>query len=313
MDNGWVRDTAAANGETPLGAPVQAADSLLAIPAPAVPALTTVKSTTTTSVSAVGQKIPYTFTVTNTGNVTIDGVAVTDTVGSSSDPANLTDVTCVSLSNPVASCSGTTAKLAMGQVATFTATYTVTQADLNNGSVNDSAIAGGTSVANQPVTSAASTASVAVTQSPHLSIAKSSSTSVVTRVGQEVLYTFIVTNDGNVTLSDVSVSDAVSAPSDPASLSAITCISLSSPAGTCSGTAVDLEPGQGATFTATYTTTQADIAHGTLVDSASASGIPPATPENPTPAPIPTTQPAGLTIPVSLPATPPTQLPVVSG
>ena len=42
------------------------------------PALTIVKSSTTTSVTAVGQTVPYTFTVTNTGNVTMTDVAVTD-------------------------------------------------------------------------------------------------------------------------------------------------------------------------------------------------------------------------------------------
>ncbi len=42
------------------------------------PALNVVKSSTTTSVTAAGQVVPYTFTVTNTGNVTLTGVTVTD-------------------------------------------------------------------------------------------------------------------------------------------------------------------------------------------------------------------------------------------
>ena len=42
------------------------------------PALSIVIASPTTRVTAVGQVIPYTFIVTNTGNVTITGGAVSD-------------------------------------------------------------------------------------------------------------------------------------------------------------------------------------------------------------------------------------------
>ncbi len=42
------------------------------------PALNVAKSSSTTSITAAGQVVPYTFTVTNTGNQTLTGVTVSD-------------------------------------------------------------------------------------------------------------------------------------------------------------------------------------------------------------------------------------------
>src|SRR5918996_3952839 len=93
-----------------------------AIPLNQNPALTIDKSSTTTSITAAGQVVPYTFVVTNTGNVTLTGITVTDPkVG------------------PV-SCPETT--LAPGASMTCTASYTVTQADINaGGDLNNTATA----------------------------------------------------------------------------------------------------------------------------------------------------------------------------
>ena len=41
-------------------------------------ALNVVKSSTTTSVTAAGQVVPYRFTITNTGNVVLNKIKVTD-------------------------------------------------------------------------------------------------------------------------------------------------------------------------------------------------------------------------------------------
>ncbi|WP_345801291.1 hypothetical protein AAIB33_17820 [Microbacterium sp. AZCO] len=430
MDAGWVRDSAVAHGTSPGNVVVGSSASPHEIPAPAIPGLSLVKATTTSAVTAAGQQVPYTFTVTNTGNVTIAGVQVTDSVTGDSDPANLSEVTCVALSNPVAPCSGATATLAYGQVATFTATYTVTQADVDSGSVNDTSVAAGVSVADQDVESNTSDVSVPVTQagslelvksstttsitaagqkvpyaftvtntgnvtltgigvtdtvaapsdpaglspvvcpagplapaaqmvctatytvsqadvdaggalrdaavahgspptgpkadspesgldipvsqSPHLTVVKSTSSTAVSRVAQEIRYTFTVTNDGNVTMTDVSVSDAVRAPSDPANLTRETCVELESPAADCPDAPITLLPGQTVTFTASYTTTAADLAEGTVADGATATGTPPATADNPAPAPWTTPTPSVVSLPVLQPAGPP-KLPVVSG
>ena len=46
------------------------------IPIAQTPALNVAKRSTTTAVTAAGQVVPYTFTVTNTGNLTLTGVTV---------------------------------------------------------------------------------------------------------------------------------------------------------------------------------------------------------------------------------------------
>ena len=88
------------------------------------------------------------FTVTNNGNVTLTNVGVADvqTGGTGTLPAT---PTCQSVSVSPFTCSGTTVTLAPGQVAMFTTTYTVTQADINNGTtITDSAKASGTAPGN---------------------------------------------------------------------------------------------------------------------------------------------------------------------
>ncbi len=108
--------------------------------------------------------------MTNTGNVSLTSVGVSDT---QSAPAGAltTGPSCVSLATPSAACSGATTALMPGQVATFTGTYFITVADLNHGTVDDSATASGTPPnATMPITSNVSTvdlpAHLAATPSP---------------------------------------------------------------------------------------------------------------------------------------------------
>jgi predicted outer membrane repeat protein len=127
---------------------------------PATPALTVTKSVTSTGpYNTVGQTISYSFVATNTGNVKLTSVGIADTQTAPAG-ALTSGPTCQSLSTPPGTCSGSTTTLVSGQSATFTATYTITQADLDNGSVNDSATASGTPPSGPPVTSPPSTATV---------------------------------------------------------------------------------------------------------------------------------------------------------
>jgi uncharacterized repeat protein (TIGR01451 family) len=242
---------------------------------PATAAVTVAKSVTSTGpYNTVGQTISYQFVAKNTGNVTLNAVGILDT--QTAPAGSLTSgPTCQSLSSPTGTCSGSTTTLAPGQSATFTGTYTITQADLNNGSVNDSATASGTSPTGSPVTSTPSTATVTTTSTPAVTVAKSvTSTGPYNTVGQTISYSFVAKNTGNVTLNAVGITDTQTAPAGSLT-SGPTCQSLSSPAGTCSGSTTTLAPGQSATFTGTYTITQADLNNGSVNDSATASGTPP--------------------------------------
>jgi len=82
-----------------------------------------------------GDQVTYVFTVTNTGNVTLSNVTVTDPL------VGLSAITPASV-----------ASMAPGAVVTFTASYTITQADINAGGVTNQALATGSPPTGPPVT-----------------------------------------------------------------------------------------------------------------------------------------------------------------
>jgi uncharacterized repeat protein (TIGR01451 family) len=218
------------------------------------PGLSIVKRANHTSVDAVGETIIYTFTVTNTGNVTLTSVSVDD---SQVSPAVslATGPTCASLASPNASCSGSTATLKSGQVATFTATYITTQADLDHGSVEDSASATGDPPSGPPTTTPTpSTVTVPVRQNPSITILTTAGLAYYSKAGEVIPYAFLVTNTGNVTLHGVSVT------SELVGLSHITCPTTT------------LAPNHNMTCTATYQTTKANVKKGSVANVATASG-----------------------------------------
>ena len=158
--------------------------------------------------------------------------------------------------------------LAPGATASCTASYTVSLADIDHGSITDTGTASGIPPATETPVTATSTATVAVTLAPAITITKTADVPSVSSVGQTVTYTFTVTNTGNETLSNVDVTDAQTAPSENANLGPITC-------GADTNGSFTLAPGATATCTATYTVTQADLTNGSLGDTATATGNPP--------------------------------------
>jgi uncharacterized repeat protein (TIGR01451 family) len=135
--------------------------------------------------------------------------------------------------------------LAPNATITCTGTHTVTQADLDAGKFDDTACANATGA--QQV---CADDTVPASQNPHLAITKSANPTTYNAAGQVITYTIVATNDGNVTLSGVTVTD------NPA-LDGFSCVP---PNGS------SLAPGDSMTCTGTHTITQADVDAGHFDD-----------------------------------------------
>ena len=193
------------------------------------------KSTTSSSYSAAGQTIPYSYLVTNTGTLTMTGVAVTDDLV------------------PSVSCpSGT---LAPGVAETCTGTYTVTQDDVDAGSVTNIATASASDSEGLVTSAPSSVTVVANLANSSISLTKSTTSTGYGAAGQTIPYSYLVTNTGTTTLTDVGVIDDL--------VPTVSC-----PSGT-------LAPGVAETCTGTYTVTQGDVDAGSVTNIATASGTSP--------------------------------------
>ena len=229
LDSGSVTNLATGHSST-----VDSNQASKTVNATQNPALTIAKSATESTYEAVGDVLHYSYTLTNSGNVTLSGpFTVND---------NKTTVSCPA-----------TATLAPGSSITCTASYTVTQADLDSGSVTNIAN-GHASFNSSPVNSSDATVTVKGTQKPAISIKKTASASSLDTVGATVSYSFLVTNTGNITITSFTISDP------HAGLSAISCPVSS------------LAPGAFTTCTATYTDTQADMDAGKINNTATVNG-----------------------------------------
>ncbi|WP_426564988.1 DUF7507 domain-containing protein [Angustibacter sp. McL0619] len=279
IDHGSVTNTATASGFSPTNAPVTSGSSTASVSAASGASLALVKTASPTVVTAAGQPVAYSFKVTNTGNLTVTGLSIADTFTAPSGPAP--NVTC-----PVT-------QLAPNATTTCTASYSATQADIDNGTILNAAIAHATDAQGHPVASAQSNASVSVTATPRLDLTKTASRGTVTAAGQQVTYTFVVTNRGNVTIRNVAIADTFTSPAGP------------TPVVSCPATT--LVPGTFTSCTATYTATQADIDNGTIRNSAVAQGSDPSGSPVSSPAATATvTAPATATLSLVKTATPTT-------
>ena len=250
IDSGaTISNTATANATAPNGTYTAPEVTETVEPAAPAPAADFTKTASETTDVQAGDVITYTYVVTNTGNVSLNDVSVTDAHSGTGT---------LSAFSPA-----TVATLAVGDSATFTATYTITQADIDAGTdiTNTATVnatpAGGT----LPPTTADETVTPE-TPAPAMTLAKTASETSDAAVGDVITYTYEVVNTGNVSMTDVSITDV---HSGSGTLSAFT------PA-----TVASLAIGDTATFTATYTVTQADIDSGAAItNTATANATPP--------------------------------------
>ncbi|HMH58425.1 MAG TPA: hypothetical protein VK537_04520, partial [Galbitalea sp.] len=203
LDHGLIKDTATVTGQPPTGGALTNTSNEVAVTADNGAALTLTQTANPTSVTKAGDVVTFQFTVENSGNQTVHGLTI---------PGSLTGLDAVT-------CDTTT--LAPGADATCQATYTATQADIDAGTIENTATANALSPANGSVASAPADATVSAAPIAGLTVDESASPSSIGSVGQVVTFSFLVTNTGNVTLNGVSVVEGTFSGSDP--FGTITC------------------------------------------------------------------------------------------
>ena len=190
----------------------------------------------------LGEVINYKITATNDGNLTLTNVKVED-----------------ALTGNVGENAFTIDTLAPGEAQTFEARYVVTENDVLAGKVVNNATGTATDPTDPnetktPVTPGEKEDPIE-TPNPSLAVVKTSDKTGVVKLGETITYTITVTNNGNVTINDIEVTDE-----------------LTGNTGDNAFTIDRLAVGETKQFTATYTVTEDDILEGTIVNRATATG-----------------------------------------
>ncbi|MFC3881934.1 hypothetical protein ACFOSV_17195, partial [Algoriphagus namhaensis] len=197
LDNGSYTNTATATG-TPSGGNLSPVSDSFTITAIQTPDWTITKSTSTADYSAVGDVINYEIQVANTGNVSISNVVLTD-------PKATGGITLTAGDN------APTDVLDVGETWIYTASHTVTQADIDAGSYSNTATVAGTDPSGNltsPLTS--STITVDADQNPSWTLVKSTGTggqTTYSQAGEVIPFEAVLTNTGNVEISGIQLDD----------------------------------------------------------------------------------------------------------
>lgn len=234
LDNGFTNNTATAIGEDPDGYPVfrTATETITAIQ---TPAMSLVKAASRQTYSTAGEEITYTFTVVNTGNVTLSNIRINDALTGSANLAVTPGI------------------LAPGQSGSAVAAYTITLEDLDRGSLYNNAFVYAFDP-NGNIVTASGEVTLAALQLPAIRLLKSANPNSFSNPEEIINYSFTITNTGNVTLTDIRLTDSLTGkflhPLVPATL----------------------VPGQFATATDSYVTLYRDVILGGVVNTAHAFG-----------------------------------------
>ncbi|MDC8012449.1 DUF11 domain-containing protein [Tahibacter soli] len=201
------------------------------------PSLAVTKTTPVGTVGAPGV-IPYTITVTNTGNVALTNVVPLDTLPDGSVGAVTFE-------------SGDTdgdRELDLGETWTWRASYAATQRDIDAGATLVNTVSATAAQVPTPVTA---TAATTVARRPSLAVAKTTPVDAVD-APRQIPYTIAVTNTGNVALTNVVPLDTLPG----GGVGTVTFVS-----GDTDGDR-ELDLGETWTYAANYTATQRDIDNG---------------------------------------------------
>ena len=284
MDSGAITNIArAASSEVALPATPAGETDSVTVPATPNPAVAFVKSSDASGVAVVDQVITYTYTATNSGNVTLNALSVVDTHSSAAGTVALTvgseaiatDTAPVNDSTDAAS-NGTWDSLAPGDSITFSAQYTVTQDDvdqqtdlINTATITASAPGGGEPVqATDTETVAIDPAAPALTAIKTVDTTRLSSPPVA---GETLPYAISVTNSGNQTLTSISLTDTLRQNDGDA----LTLAAAPQFTGGDVGSDGIMSVGEVWTYTASHVLTQDDIDSGGVSNSVTARGLSP--------------------------------------
>lgn len=194
-----------------------------------------------------GDTVTYSFEITNTGTSPLSDVTVEEVAFSGSG------------STPEVTCPSQPLSLAVAETVVCSATYTVLQADVDRGSVENTATATGTTPDTGRITSPPSQVVVSTPGAPGLAIVKSTDAEAFWS-GSVIDYTFVVTNTGELTMTDVRVDETAFSGAGQV------------PEVTCPPDAAALAPGESMTCTASYTVEDADLAAAKIDNAAIAVG-----------------------------------------
>ena len=220
-----------------------------------VASFTITKAVNAASIAAPGT-LTYTISIANTGNVPLTAPVITDSL---SQGGALTLTTGPTLTSGDAAPLGT---LNVGETWIYTATYLVTQANINNGTAISNVASFDT--AETPLATS-NTAATTITQSPAMTVVKAADTAGPVSAGTVITYTFTVKNTGNVTLSNIVLADVHNGFGTPPAPANEVLFSDAAPLGDSTdltpnnGTWTTLAPGDQVKFTAPYSVVQQDV------------------------------------------------------
>lgn len=218
-----------------------------------------------------GDTVTYTYTVTNTGEVTVFNAAVTEPPGTFSGAGAPPSPTFVGPGNDYDGGNGTPTDMRPNESLSFTATYPLEQPEIDAGTLSNQArvdavdfqgdnandLSGATVSDDAPTV-------LPIASFPSLAVDKFADNDTARPAGATVTYTYRITNTGNVTIDNVQITDAHNAEGPPPTPTGELLDLDAAPLGDSNdaaqnGTWDSLAPGDRIRFTGTYAVTQQDV------------------------------------------------------